>query len=276
MKQHDEEVHIMTSEPDTFGTYFQTIRKYRSLIWVFAKRDLKVKYSQTVIGLGWTLLQPLTSLVIYTFFFGFLLQWKTEGIDYPIYVLSGLLGWNYFSYIVNAGTFGLQESAQLIKKIYFPKSVIPLSKMVMALVELAISLLLLIPLLFYFGQVVSWKILFLPFVLFYNTACALCLVFWISVFAYKKRDVLHLIPFLLYFGIWFSPVFFSSDLLPSQYAFILDLNPMANVIQAWRWSLFGFGSFNWVWLINFFVVLVLLLKGMYVYNRKENRLSDYI
>lgn len=276
MKNDGDELHIMTAEPDTFGAYFRNIRKYRSLIWVFAKRDLKVKYSQTVIGLGWTLLQPLTSLIIYTFFFGFLLQWKTEGIDYPVYVLSGLLGWSYFSYIVNAGTFGLQESAQLIKKIYFPKSVIPLSKMVIALVELGISLLLLIPLLFYFGQVISWKIIFLPIVLFYNTACALCLVFWISVFAYKKRDVLHLIPFLLYFGIWFSPVFFSSDILPSQYTFVLDLNPMANVIQAWRWCLFGFGEFNWIWLINFFIVLALLLTGMYVYNRRENRLSDYI
>lgn len=266
----------MTSEPDTFGTYFQTIRKYRSLIWVFAKRDLKVKYSQTAIGLGWTLLQPLTALFIFTFFFGFLLHWETEGIAYPVYVLSGLLGWNFFSYIVNAGTFGLQESAHLIKKIYFPKSVIPLSKMIMALVELGISLVLLIPLLLYFGQGLSWQLIFLPFVLLYNSACALSLVFWISVFAYKKRDLLHLIPFLLYFGIWFSPVFFSSDLLPSQYTFILDLNPMANVIQAWRWSLFGFGEFNWIWLINFLIVLMLLLSGMYVYNRRESEFSDRI
>lgn len=276
MKHDEEVVHRMTSEPDTFGTYFQTIRKYRSLIWVFAKRDLKVKYSQTAIGLGWTLLQPLTALFIFTFFFGFLLHWETEGIAYPVYVLSGLLGWNFFSYIVNAGTFGLQESAHLIKKIYFPKSVIPLSKMIMALVELGISLVLLIPLLLYFGQGLSWQLIFLPFVLLYNSACALSLVFWISVFAYKKRDLLHLIPFLLYFGIWFSPVFFSSDLLPSQYTFILDLNPMANVIQAWRWSLFGFGEFNWIWLINFLIVLMLLLSGMYVYNRRESEFSDRI
>jgi lipopolysaccharide transport system permease protein len=275
MKQ-DEDVQIMTSNPDGFGKYFQNIWKYRALIWVFAKRDLKVKYSQTFIGLGWTLLQPLTSLIIFTFFFGFLLKWKTDGIDYPVYVLSGLLGWNYFSYVVNAGTFGLQESAHLIKKIYFPKSVIPLSKMLIALVELGVSLLLLIPLLLYFGQGLSWKIIFLPIVLLYNTACALCLVFWISVFAYKKRDLLHLIPFLLYFGIWFSPVFFSSDVLPSEYTFALDINPMANVIQAWRWSLFGYGEFNWYWLVNFFIVLMLLLTGIYVYNRKESELADYV
>lgn len=271
-----EEINIMTSEPDSLVNYFSKIWKYRNLIWVFAKRDLQVKYSQTVIGLGWTLLQPLTALIIYTFFFGFLLNWKTEGIPYPVYVLSGLLGWNFFSYIVNAGTFGLQESSHLIKKIYFPKSVIPLSKMVIALVELGISLLLLILLMFYFGQEISWKIIFLPLVLFYNIICALCLVFLISIFAYKKRDLLHLIPFLLYFGIWFSPVFFSNDILPSRYAFALDLNPMANVIQAWRYSLFGFGEFKWIWGMNFLVILGLLLGGMYVYNRKESELADYV
>ena len=271
-----EDIHIMTSEPDSFADYFRKIWKYRNLIWVFARRDLQVKYSQTIIGLGWTLLQPLTALIIYTFFFGFLLNWKTGGIPYPVYVLSGLLGWNFFSYIVNSGTFGLQESSHLIKKIYFPKSVIPLSKMLIALVELGISLLLLIPLMFYFGQEISWKIIFLPLVLFYNTACALCLVFWISVFAYKKRDLLHLIPFLLYFGIWLSPVFFSNDILPSRYAFVLDLNPMANVIQSWRWSLFGFGEFKWIWGVNFVIVGGLLFWGMYVYNRRESELADYV
>ncbi len=271
-----DEIEVMTPESDSFINFFSKIWKYRSLILVFAKRDLKVKYAQTAIGLGWTLLQPLTALFIFTFFFGFLLNWKTEGIDYPIYVLSGLLGWNFFSYTVSAGTTGVQESAQLIKKIYFPKSVIPLSKMMLGLVELAVSLLILIPLLLYFGQSLSWKIIFLPFVLIYNVFCALTLVFWISALAYKKRDLFHLIPFLLYFGIWFSPVFFSSDILPNQYSFVLDLNPMSNVVQAWRWSLFNFGEFKWIWLVNFLIIFILLLSGMYFYNRKERSVADYV
>lgn len=271
-----EEIQIMTPESDSFAEFFSKIWKFRSLILVFAKRDLKVKYSQTAIGLGWTLLQPLTALIIFVFFFGVLLNWKTEGIEYPIYVLSGLLGWNFFSYTVSAGTAGIQESAHLIKKIYFPKSVIPLSKMMLGLVELAFSLLILIPLLLYFGQSLSWKIIFLPFVLIYNVFCALTLVFWISALAYKKRDLFHLIPFLLYFGIWFSPVFFSSDILPNQYSFVLDLNPMSNVVQAWRWSLFNFGEFKWIWLVNFLIIFILLLSGMYFYNRKERSVADYV
>lgn len=270
------EIQIMTSKPDGFKTYFQKIWKFRALIWVFAKRDLKVKYSQTAIGLGWTLLQPLTALIIFTFFFGFLLNWKTEGIDYPIYVLSGLLGWNFFSYTVNAGIFGLHEASHLIKKIYFPKSIIPLSKMILGLVDLGFSLLLLIPLLFYFDQAISWKIVFLPIVLIFNIICALSLVFWLSIFTNKKKDLLHLIPFLLTFGIWFSPVFFSSDILPVKYAFLLDLNPMSNVVQMWRWTLFGFGEFSLIWLVNFLVIIVLFLLGMYFYNRRESHFSDTI
>lgn len=270
-----EEIQVMNAESDSFSEFFSKIWKYRTLIFVFAKRDLKVKYSQTVIGLGWTLLQPLTALIIFTFFFGFLLNWKTEGIDYPIYVLSGLLGWNFFSYTVSAGTTAVQESAHLIKKIYFPKSVIPLSKMILGLVELAFSLLLLIPLLIYFGQSLSWKVIFLPLILIFNAMCALTLVFWISALAYKKRDLFHLIPFLLYFGIWFSPVFFSSDILPRQYTFLLDLNPMANVVQAWRWSLFNFGEFKLIWIFNFLIILILLLLGMFFYNRRERNLADY-
>lgn len=267
---------MMTADSDSFAEFFSKIWKYRMLIFVFAKRDLKVKYSQTAIGLGWTLLQPLTALFIFTFFFGVLLNWKTDGIEYPVYVLSGLLGWNFFSYTVSAGTTGVQESAQLIKKIYFPKSVIPLSKMMLGLVELAFSLLILIPLLLYYGQSLSWKVIFLPLVLIFNAMCALALVFWISALAYKKRDLFHLIPFLLYFGIWFSPVFFSSDILPSQYTFVLDLNPMANVVQAWRWSLFNFGEFKLIWILNFSLVGFLLLMGMYVYNQKESSLTDYV
>lgn len=273
---NEEHIQIITSKSDDFKSFFTKVWNYRRLIWVFAKRDLKVKYAQTVIGLGWTLLQPLTALVIFTFFFGFLLNWEAEGINYSIYVLSGLLGWNYFTYIVNSGVFGLQESAHLIKKIYFPKSIIPLSKMIIALVELGASLLLLIPLLIYYGQTISWKIIFLPIALIYNTFCAFLLVFWFSVAAYKKRDLLHLVPFILYFGIWFSPVFFTKDILPQQYAFVLDFNPMGNVIDMWRWSLFDFGEFKWIWIINFGIITLLMMIGMFIYNRKESDFVDRI
>ncbi|MCF8253149.1 MAG: ABC transporter permease [Bacteroidia bacterium] len=266
----------ISSEPDSFVEYFKKIWSYRSLIWVFAKRDLKVKYAQTVIGMGWSILQPLTALIIYSFFFGFILNWKADNLPFPVYVLSGLIGWNFFSYIVYQGSSSIQDAGNTIKKIYFPKSILPFSKMVIALVELVLSLLLLIPLLIYYKISISWNIIFFPLAILFNAICGLLPVFWIATFAYKKRDLFHLLPYLVTFGIWFTPVFFSTNILPERLSFLMSFNPMANVIEFWRWILFSFGEFEWVWIINFFIVTALCIIGMYFYNQKESEFSDYV
>jgi len=266
---------IITGKPDTIRDYLLKIWKYRSLIWIFAVRDLKVKYAQTWLGLGWSILQPLTSLAIFTFFFGFVLSWDAGDLPYSIYVLSGLLGWNFFSYIVSSGAASLQDSSQLIKKIYFPKSVLPLSKVLVALVELVASLVLLILLMIYFGEMVSWKIVFLPFVLLFNIICGLALVFWVAAFAYRMRDLYHLLPYVVYFGIWLTPVFFVVDFFPETLVYILDFNPISNVVELWRWMLFSYSDFKTIYLVNFVIMLFLCVWGMYVFNKKENRFSDY-
>lgn len=272
---HEEEIQVMTSDPDRFQEYFQKIWRYRSLIWVFAKRDLKVKYAQTWIGIGWTIIQPLTALSIFTFFFGYVLNMKSGDLPFSLYVLSGLLGWNFFSYIVTAGSFSVQESSHLIKKIYFPKSILPFSKVVVAAVELLLTLTLLIPLMLYYGEMVTWRIVILPVLLVFNALCGLTLVFWVASFAYKKRDLFHLLPFIVYFGIWFTPVFFSATYLPQRIQFLMDYNPMANVVSMWRWMLFGMGDFQWIWILNFGIVSMLCIFGMFFYNRKENEFTDF-
>lgn len=273
--KNTEIIKVITANPDSITNYFKKIWEYKKLIWVFAKRDLQVKYSQTFVGISWTVIQPLTALLIFTFFFSYILKWKTNTIAYPIYLYSGLLGWNFFSYIVQAGTYSIQESGHLIKKIYFPKSILPFSKVIVALVELGLNLLLLIPLMLFFKIALSWKIIFIPLVLIYNALCGLVLVFWIASFAYKRRDLLHIIPFIIYFGIWLTPVFFSIDYLPEKYRPLMDLNPMANVVNLWRWIFFDVVPFNSNWIISFFIVLILVAAGMYKYNIKESKFSDY-
>lgn len=277
MKNKEEEsIHYITAEPDSFAEFFKKIYHYKPLIIVFAKRDLKVKYAQTLIGIGWTLFQPLIAIAIYTFFFGYLLNWKTDDLPFPLYVLSGLLGWNFFAYIVNNGVNSLMESSSIIKKIYFPKSILALSKVGVALVELVFPLLLLIPMILYYGKPLLWTIVFIPLILFYNIICALCIVFWFSIFSYVKRDLLHVLPFILQFGIWFAPVFFSTSLLPDRLAIIMNFNPMANVVQLWRWSLFGDGQFHFLWLLNMVLVTLLTLLGMYFYNQRESQFVDFV
>lgn len=268
--------HKITPDADSLRVYFEKIWRFRSLILILAMRDLKVKYAQTFLGITWTIIQPLTATIIFSFFFGYLLNWKTENLPYPLYVLSGLLGWNFFSYIVNAGTASVQESSQLIKKIYFPKSILPLSKVIVALVELGVSLVLLIPLVIFYDQSLSWRLLFFPLVLVFNAFCALSLVFWIAAFAYKKRDLFHLLPFVVYFGIWLTPVFFSSNILPSEMSKWLYLNPMANVVNMWRWILFDYGNFNIFWFFSFLAIIPFCIMGMFFFNIKENKFTDFV
>jgi len=268
-------IKIITSRPDTFFEYLKKIWQHRFLIIVFARRDLKVKYAQTLLGLGWTILQPLTALVIFTFFFGYVLHWKGEGLPYSLYVLSGLLGWNFFSYIVFQGTASIQESSPIIKKIYFPKAILPLSKVLVSIVELMISFLLIIPLLFWHGQSLSWHIILLPVVLVFNALIALFIVFTVASLAYKKRDLYHIVPFVMYFGIWCTPVFFTKDILPEEINFIWFYNPMAAIVELWRWCLFPAWNYN----LNFVPILLLSIPlaivGFSMYIKYENEFSDF-
>lgn len=270
-----ERIVVYTNRPDSALTYFKKIYEHRSLIWMFALRDIKVKYAQTFLGIGWSLAQPLTALLIFTFLFGYVLNWNTGELPYVLYVMSGLLGWNFFSYLVYSGTSSIQESSDIIRKVYFPKSILPLSKTVVALVELGLSFCLLIPLMAYFGYGISWRLLFLPIVLFVNILCGLFPVFWVAALGYRKRDLFHLLPFLVYFGIWLTPVFFIADMLPEQFDAILLFNPMASVLALWRWMLFGLSPFEPQWMISLTVVAVLCFAGMYYFHRKEGAFSDH-
>jgi lipopolysaccharide transport system permease protein len=275
-KNKTNKILVISPKPDTFLEYFKKIWDYRNLIWVFAQRDIKVKYAQTMLGITWTILQPLTALVIYTVFFGVILNWTAGDIPFPIYVLSGLIGWNFFSYIVYTGSSSVQDASFTIKKIYFPKSILPLSKVLVAFIELIFSLFLLIPLMLYYGIPLSWHIVFFPIVLIYNTCCGLFLVFWVASFAYKKKDLFHLLPYIVSFGMWLTPIFFTGNFLPEKLKFITVINPMANVVDLWRWLLFNNIEFKLTWLFNFVIVLFLSIIGMYNYNKKEGEFADFV
>ncbi len=266
---------IITAEPDSLWIYLNKIWQYRSLIFVFAKRDLKVKYAQTWLGLGWTIVQPLTGLLIFSFFFGYVLKWQADGLPYSLYVLSGLLGWNFFNYIVYQGMNSVQESAHVIKKIYFPKAVLPLSKVVVAMVELSVSFLLIIPLLIWHEQALSWRIIFIPVILLFNILIALFVVFLTASLSYRIRDLFHLVPFLMYFGIWVTPVFFTKTILPQQIDFIWYFNPMAAVVEGWRWCLFSEWQYNLYFVPALLSIVLLFISGFYMYSKAESKFSDF-
>lgn len=274
-KMKAKEITIYSSNLDSLRVSIKKLLKYKSLIWVFAKRDLKVKYAQTSLGIGWSIFKPLLGLIIYVSFFGLLLNWNAGDVPYPMYVLSGLVGWNLFLYIVSNGVSSVSESSDIIQKIYFPKSILPLSKTVVGLVEALVSMLLLIPLLIYYEISLSWRILFIPVVLAYNILLGLCVVFVVASIAVKKRDILQVLPFLLNMAIWFTPVFFAVSILPEKFRFLMNYNPLANMVELWRWVLFEEVVFQWIWAFNFLLVSVAALLGFYYYSRQETNFTDF-
>lgn len=267
---------IISPASDSFGSYLKKAWDYRALVVTFAKRDIKVKYAQTIIGLSWTILQPVTAMVLYSFFFGYLMNFESEGLPYVLFVTSGLLAWNLFAYVVYQGAASTQESAHVIRKIYFPKVVLPLSKVLVGAVETAIGLCILLPLMFWFQIDISWKILALPLAISLSAICGFTLVIWTASLAYRHRDLYHFLPYLVYFGIWLTPVFFVKTFLPESVRFIMYFNPMSSVVELWRWCLFPEYVFLPVFAYSIPVLLLLCLTGLWVYSRAESKFSDYL
>jgi lipopolysaccharide transport system permease protein len=267
---------IIDARPVSLLGYIKSVWRYRLLILVFAKRDLKVKYAQTWLGFSWGIIQPLVSLLIFTFFFGYVLQWKAEGLPYSLYVLSGLLIWSFFTYVVYQGCSSMQESANLIKKIYFPKAILPLSKVVVGLVELGVGFMLIVPLLLLTQQPLSLRIVLLPFVVLFATLAGLSIVFLVASFAYRKRDLYIAVPFLMNFSMWITPVFFTPNTLPEPLRFIWFINPMAAVVEACRWCLFQNWSFSIAYLPSLLMLFPISVVAIWYYAKKEELFSDYI
>jgi lipopolysaccharide transport system permease protein len=259
---------------NSFSDFVREFLDNKMLLFIIAKRDIRIKFSQTLIGLGWTLLQPLTGLVIYSLFFGSVLKWNTSNLPYPIYVLSGLIGWNYFVYIVNQGVFCIRENSDLIRNMHVPLIVFPFSKAIVGLIDLVAHIILFIPLIYFYDLTISWKIIFLPLVILYNTILGLSVSIFFLSFSIIKKDILHIIPYLITFGIWLTPVFFSRDVYPHPIDKIIEANPLTHIVGLWRWSLFGSGTFNIFWVYGFFLSTFFFMGVMGIFNRKQNILRD--
>jgi len=247
---------------------------YKALVWVFAVRDIKIKYSQTFIGVGWSILQPLVTLAVYVFFLGFLVGSNVSGIPYYLYVLSGLVCWNLFSYIVFQGSSSIQNVSGQIRKVYFPKLIVPLSKAVVAIVEFGIGSIILFGAMMYSGQPVSAKILLLPVPIMLTIMLALSIAIGVAALSSKYRDLGHLVPFAMGIGMWCTPVFFSKDLLPSELYFVWYLNPMASVMELWRFSLFPEFGFERDFIFGIILVLPMLFGTAWLFAKRDYQFAE--
>ncbi|MCB9234518.1 MAG: ABC transporter permease [Bacteroidia bacterium] len=259
--------------------YLGRVWQYRRLALTFARRDLKTQYAQTLLGLLWSVIQPLTGLLVFTLFFDLLIGLRPEQLDhapYPLFAFSGMISWYYFTFLIaHAGT-SVTNSQDLIRKVYFPKLLLPCSKVLVGAVEFGISLVLLIGMMLILGHPFSLNILFLPLAMLLNVVVGLSLGIWLAALTVRFRDFHHIIPYLVNFGIWLTPVFYPGTLFPEKYHFLLYLNPMAGVIALFRWSLLGAPLPSPWFGLSIGAAFLLLLLGILFFRKVEKTIADLV
>jgi lipopolysaccharide transport system permease protein len=251
--------------------------QYRELLYFLIWRDVKVRYKQTVIGAGWAILQPLMSMVIFTVIFGDFAKIPSDGLPYPIFAYTALLPWHYFSQaMVRSGT-SLVGDSNLISKIYFPRGIVPLSAAVAPLVDFAVAFVILLGMMVWYGIAPTWGVLALPLFLLLSLATALSVGMWLSALNIRYRDVGHAIPFLAQLWMYSSPVVYPVSMVPERWRSAYSLNPMAGVIEGFRWALLGKENPDfWVIGVSAIVVLVLLMGGLVFFRRMEPTFADVV
>jgi len=259
----------------------RVLRQYRELLYFLIWRDLKVRYKQTALGIGWIILQPLISMVIFSFLFGGLLEVPSGGVPYPIFVYAGLLPWNYFANSLNRSSTSLVNNQNLITKVYFPRLVVPISGVMSGLVDFSVSFIVLIVLMIIFKFYPTPYIMFLPSFLLLAIITALGFGLWLSALNVRYRDVNYITPFLIQIWMYLTPVIYPVTIIPEKFRFLLALNPMTGVVEGFRWALLGDqltdvqppGS---IFLLSIAISLFVLVSGTIYFRRTERKFADII
>ncbi|MFT5860222.1 MAG: lipopolysaccharide transport system permease protein [Flavobacteriaceae bacterium] len=267
---------IINNKAESFGDYLRSVYQYRQLIFSFAKRDLKARFVQTKLGLLWMIIQPLIALAIFTIFFDNLIQLETGDVPYVAFAFSGMTIWYFFTNMVNSSGTALINSQELIRKVYFPKILLPISKILVATVEFFVAFTLLIIIMLILGMNLSPKLALFPIAIGMAVLVGSCVGVWLNVLTVKKRDLQHLIPYLTNFGIWLTPVFYPTTLIPETFRdYIYYFNPIATTIDFLRSLLFDL-PFNWSYCLSFIPVLVLLIIGIRIFKNMERNMVDHL
>ena len=266
-------------EPNrTTVAFFRELLRYRELFYFLAWRDILVRYKQTVIGIAWSVIRPLLTMLVFTVVFGRLAKLPNEGVPYPILVFSAMLPWQYFANAMQESSNSLIAESRLISKVYFPRLIVPASSVIVSAVDFLISLALLGLLMLGYGFAPSWTLLFMPFFFLLATLAALGAGFWLSALNVKYRDFRYIVPFLVQFGLYVSPVGFSSSVVPERWRLLYSLNPMVGVIDGFRWCVQGTASSLYLpgFLISAAISVLAFSSGVWFFRRTERFFADFI
>lgn len=250
---------------------------YRELLYFIVWRDIKIRYKQTAVGAAWAVLQPLLTMLIFSLFFGKLAHVPSDGMPYPIFYYSALLPWMYFAAALQSATNAIVDNQRVITKVYFPRIALPLAAVTASLVDFAISFVMFAVLMIFYGIRPTLAILWFPLFLLMAVLTALGVGLWLSALNAIYRDVRYVVPFLIQFWLFASPVAYPSSLVPAKWRWVYGLNPMAGVIEGFRWSLTGRGNRPGIMLAaSATVVICVFVAGLAYFQRMETTVADVV
>lgn len=250
---------------------------HRELLYFFVWRDIKIRYKQTIIGAAWAVLQPLMTMFVFTLFFGMLAKIPSQGLPYPIFYYCALLPWTYFATAMQSATNIVVDQQRVIRKVYFPRVLLPIAAVLSGLVDLAIAFAVLLGIMGYYRMVPTVAAMWLPAFALLAVATALGIGLWLSALNALYRDVRYALPFLVQFWMFASPVAYPSSLVPEEWRWLYGMNPMAGVIEGFRWSLTGHGQPpGAIVVVSSTVVVLLLLGGLVYYHTVEGTIADVV
>jgi lipopolysaccharide transport system permease protein len=259
--------------------YWKDLWRYRELFYFLAWRDILVRYKQTIIGIAWALLRPFLTMVVFTIVFGTIAKLPSEGdAPYSILVFSAMLPWQFFANALAECSNSLISNSNLISKVYFPRLIVPASAVIVAFVDFLISGMILLGLMAWYNYLPSWRIITLPLFILIAFAASMGAGLWLAALNVQYRDFRYVVPFLIQFGLYISPVGFSSTVVPENWRLLYSLNPMVGVIDGFRWAILGGESH--LYSLGFFLsltfVFILFFTGIWYFRRMEKKFADII
>lgn len=251
--------------------------RYRELFYILAWRDVKVRYKQTAIGAAWAIIQPFFSMVVFSLFFGMLTQMPSDRIPYPIFSYAALVPWTFFANGLTESANSLVGNANLLKKIYFPRLIIPISAIISGVIDFALAFVVLLGMMFYYGITPTIQVVWLPLLVLLAFITALGVGLWLSGLNVQFRDVRYVVPFLVQFWLFATPIVYPSSVVPAEWRLLYAINPMVGVVEGFRWSLLGTDTAPGpMILVSALAALLLLLSGAFYFRRLEKTFADII
>ena len=270
-------VTVIRSSHGWVSLQLRELFEYRELLYFLTWRDIKVRYKQTALGVLWAILQPLLTMIVFSLFFGRLAKIPSDGIPYPIFAFAALVPWTFFAAGLGQSSSSLVGSANLLKKVYFPRLAIPIAAVLGGLVDFVLGFVVLIVLMFYYGRVPTANVVLVPAFVLLALVTSLGVGFWLSALSVEYRDVRFVVPFITQFWMLATPIAYSSTLLPEPWRTIFALNPMVGVVEGFRWALLGTRSeLGPIALVSALMAVLILVSGAYYFRRMERTFADRV